>query len=80
MSAYSRLAYLDALRARLQREAGQYRHQAPTTRAELRTLALDTELFNEPEDLGDTEEIQGTGGGWAFMNDVSELDGDDPIQ
>jgi hypothetical protein len=76
---YQRQAYLDALRLRLQREGGQFRGAAPVTKGELRLLQIDTELFNEPEDLTDTEDIQGPGGGWAFMTDVSELDGPDPI-
>jgi hypothetical protein len=76
---YQRTAYLQALRARLQREGGQFRGSALATKGELRLLSLDTELFNEPEDLTDTEDIQGPGGGFAFQLDVSVLDGDDPL-
>jgi len=76
---YQRQLYIDALRTRLQREGGQYRGAAPGTRGELRQLAIDTDLFNEPEDLTDTSELQGPGGGFSFQLDVDELDGPAPI-
>lgn len=76
---YQRDLLRRSLRERVQKDTGAYRGARPSTLAELRLFGLETELFNEPEDLTDVEEIQGAGGGFAFMWDVSVLDGPDPL-
>lgn len=77
---YFRDLFRRAFRERVQRDAGTFRGPRPSTLAELRLYGFTTELFQEPEDLTDTADIQGAGGGFGFMLDVSVLDGDDPLQ
>lgn len=76
---YQREHYRRTLRERVQRDNGGYRGERPSSLAELRLFGLETELFAEPEDITETDEIQGAGGGWAFMVDISVIDGADPI-
>lgn len=66
----------------IQREIGQLSGPESTSihfDAELVNLQADTTLARHPEDVAGATQIQGPGGGWVFMVDVSIVDGPDPI-